>query len=326
MQIDIENDNVVSTLHNVIQINFELDIVGSTLFNVVNSNVEIHNAVSTLIWRLSMLQCRIMVPWSYQPKDNVETNVEMFTLTHEHSHSKVSFINSFNDSNLFRDEFTLKCPRKTFLGYLLLKPLKVLKVSFAFLAILTCALCQHSNLLKTNNKFSINILVSLLLKWMPLRLQWYLGFIFEFFIKQTFLLPHSFLENCAVFAFNLCRRGKIPDFQILLLTDLQDVVSSKISCPISTAPVSCLKSLVPQCRTINSGLFDILGCMYDFMSSVAAPLNCAVVTLLFSSDKSHPITSFIIESHKVTVTGSSIFWHNFRLTVRFLVVFPVGCF
>ena len=111
-----------------------------------------------------MLQCRIMVPWSYQPKDNVETNVEMFTLTHEHSHSKVSFINSFNDSNLFRDEFTLKCPRKTFLGYLLLKPLKVLKVSFAFLAILTCALCQHSNLLKTNNKFSINILVSLLLK------------------------------------------------------------------------------------------------------------------------------------------------------------------
>ena len=46
--------------------------------------------------------------------------------------SKVSFISSFNDSNLFRNEFSLRCPRKTFLGCLLLEPLKVLKISFAF--------------------------------------------------------------------------------------------------------------------------------------------------------------------------------------------------
>ena len=38
--------------------------------------------------------------------------------------SKVSFISLFNDSNLFRNEFTLRCPRKTFLGCLFLKPLK----------------------------------------------------------------------------------------------------------------------------------------------------------------------------------------------------------
>ena len=64
----------------------------------------------------------------------------------------------------FFDEFTLKCPRKTFLGCLLLKPLKVLKVSFAFFSLnnssselifslQTLAFCQHSNLLKTSNKF-----------------------------------------------------------------------------------------------------------------------------------------------------------------------------
>ena len=47
--------------------------------------------------------------------------------------SKVSFINLFNDSNLFRNEFTLRCPRKTFLGCLLLKRLKVLRSFFCLL-------------------------------------------------------------------------------------------------------------------------------------------------------------------------------------------------
>ena len=51
--------------------------------------------------------------------------------------------------------------------------------------------------------------------------------------------------------------------------------------------VFCLKSLVPQCKTIHSGSFDIVGCMYDFMSSVLAPLNCLLATFLFSSDISH---------------------------------------
>ena len=42
--------------------------------------------------------------------------------------SKVYFVNSFNDSSLFRNEFISKSPIKTFLGYFLPKPLKFLKV------------------------------------------------------------------------------------------------------------------------------------------------------------------------------------------------------
>ena len=48
LKIDVEND-VVSTLPNVVQINVEINNVDSTLFNVVNSDVDIHNIVSTLI-------------------------------------------------------------------------------------------------------------------------------------------------------------------------------------------------------------------------------------------------------------------------------------
>ena len=50
-EMNVENDNVVSTLSNFVQINVETDSVESTLFNAVNSNVAT----------------------SYQPKDNVET-------------------------------------------------------------------------------------------------------------------------------------------------------------------------------------------------------------------------------------------------------------
>ena len=143
-------------------------------------------------------------------------------------------------------------------------------------------------------------------------------FIFELFIKQIFFLLHAFFRKLftyAAFIFNLFRRGTIPDMNILLLYDLQDTAN----CPISTALVFYLKSFAPQCRTIHSGSFDIVGCMYDFMSSVVAPLNCFVTILLFSSDNSHPFTSFTIESPKIIVTGN-FFWRCFQLTGQFLVV------
>ena len=51
VKIDVKNDNVVSTLSDVVQIIVEIDNVDSTLVNVVNANVDVRNVVSTLIWR-----------------------------------------------------------------------------------------------------------------------------------------------------------------------------------------------------------------------------------------------------------------------------------
>ena len=147
---------------------------------------------------------------------------------------------------------------------------------YTLILIFTCALCQQSS-----NKFPISLLVPLLFKWIPLWSQWYLGFTFELFIKQIFLLSHSFFTK--------------------------------------------LKSLVLQCRTLKSGVFDIVGCMYDFMLPVVAPLKCFVTNLLFLSDNSHPLTSITIESPKIMVPVS-FFWCCFQLSGWFLLVSPVGCF
>ena len=66
VKLDVENINIFSTLSNV---NINVDNVGSTLFNVVNFNVDIHNVVSTLIWHVSTSRCYITLiatlrqPW-----------------------------------------------------------------------------------------------------------------------------------------------------------------------------------------------------------------------------------------------------------------------
>lgn len=46
--LDVENENVASTLPNIVYNNFEVENLDLTLLDVVNSNIHIHTVVSTL--------------------------------------------------------------------------------------------------------------------------------------------------------------------------------------------------------------------------------------------------------------------------------------
>ena len=103
---------------------------------------------------------------------------------------------------------------------------------------------------------------------------------------------------------------------------LQDTGTSIIFFPISAALMPYLRLFVPQCNKIYSGLFDIVGYMYNFMSLVVASLKCFVTTLLFLSDNSNSVTSLTTDAPKITVTGS-FFLRSFFLSGLCLLLFSV---
>ena len=49
VKLEVENNNVVSTLSNAFNIYFEIDNIGWTMFNIVHINVDIYNVISTWI-------------------------------------------------------------------------------------------------------------------------------------------------------------------------------------------------------------------------------------------------------------------------------------
>ena len=60
---------------------------------------------------------------------------------------------------------------------------------------------------------------------------------------------------------------------------------------------------VPQWITIFSGLRDLAGNRYDFISVILALLKFLVTTLLLSSDSSQPLMYFTKELSSITVRG-----------------------
>ena len=85
--------------------------------------------------------------------------------------------------------------------------------------LLTCALCQLSNLVNANNKFSTSLFVPFQFKWRPLFLQSYFGLMFELLIKQIFLLRHSFFRCLfTYFVLSLSLQRIIPETNALLLS------------------------------------------------------------------------------------------------------------
>ena len=124
--------------------------------------------------------------------------------------------------------------------------------------LLTCTLCQLSNLFKANRKFSISISVPFQFRWRPILLPSYFGLIFELLIKQIFLLRHSFLRcQFTSIALSLSLRDIIPETNTLLLSDLHNKATSMMSLLISLALFSFFRSFVQQCR-IFSVLRDLV--------------------------------------------------------------------
>ena len=119
------------------------------------------------------------------------------------------------------------------------------------------ALCQISNLLKTNKKLSTSLFVPFQFKWRPLLLQSYFGLIFELLIKQIFLLRHSFLRclsTSVAFALSLSLRGIILETNTLLLSDLHCKATSIMSLLISLVLFSFFRSFM--CRNEEGNFLD----------------------------------------------------------------------
>ena len=128
---------------------------------------------------------------------------------------------------------------------------------------------MQSNRHFVNNRLFVNfavlsstILDPLVVKCKPLQFMWVLVSIFPWLINGIFLLAHipsrlSFVS----FTLSLKRflRGTIPDTTTSFFFDLIDEARLTISHAISSGYSCLLKSFVPQCITVASGLSSTVG-------------------------------------------------------------------
>ena len=113
----------------------------------------------------------------------------------------------------------------------------------------------------------------------------------------------------------------VQDTNNLWFSNLQDTVSSITLSLISTALLPYLKSFVPQWNKIYFGVFDISGCIYDFISLVA----CSTIKFAFFSNNFHSFTSFTKDSPKtafITFINFITFLALFLFVWYMVVTFP----